>query len=142
MVRLQEAKRRLTGAPVSLAPISRCKFGFLRLRVLGFCGRLIAHSVANPECEPIINRFTELNFWNIVLVSCCYSLSHLTMLSLPKVLFFSYPWNNFAHNVIERIIGVLMTAPDRYQALKIKVTPPPKAKSIRKWCLMKEQYLH
>ncbi len=30
-------------------------------------------------------------------------------------------WNNFAHNVIERIVGVIMTAAEPYDALKIKV---------------------
>lgn len=69
------------------------KFGFVRLRVLGFCGRLVAQS-ANPQNIGFIHAMTKLNFWSVILD-----------------LFFTFVWNNFVHNVVERILAVALTNP-------------------------------
>jgi uncharacterized membrane protein YgcG len=80
------------------------KFGFLRLRVLGFFGRLIAHALAYPGGRSVIDTLTRLDFWNIILE-----------------LFFTFTWNNFAHNVIERVMGVILGAGPEYKELKKQI---------------------
>jgi len=69
------------------------KFGFVRLRVLGFCGRLVAQA-ANPQNIGFLHSLTKLEFWKLILE-----------------LFFTFRWNNFAHNVVERILFVPLTHP-------------------------------
>jgi hypothetical protein len=111
------------------------KFGFVRLRVLGFCGRLVRRQAprpttvcarvvcashacvvcrvscvvcrvscvvcrvqvaqsANPQNIGFIHAMTKLNFWSVILD-----------------LFFTFVWNNFVHNVVERILAVALTNP-------------------------------
>ncbi|KAL6046206.1 sporulation-induced protein [Balamuthia mandrillaris] len=78
-------------------------FGLTRIRVLGFCGRLIAHCVANPSCHGVLEEFDRLHFWDIIIN-----------------LFFTFTWNNFAHNVIEKVLTIIITAPPTANQQELK----------------------
>jgi hypothetical protein len=49
---------------------------------------------ANPQNIGFIHAMTKLNFWSVILD-----------------LFFTFVWNNFVHNVVERILAVALTNP-------------------------------
>ncbi len=86
-----------------------CRVSRVGRRVSRVACRVQVAQSANPQNIGFIHAMTKLDFWSVILD-----------------LFFTFVWNNFVHNVVERILAVALTNPLlREFKLTVPLSPSP-----------------